>query len=90
MGRREVAQHLLPTFIREVTGQREIPFGDCTLQANDTFLGTELCEELFTPDSPSTHLGLDGVEIICNSSAVCFSSPCSFLDVVFQHLNSDL
>ena len=39
------------------------------LEANDTSIASEMCEELFTPDCPSVHLGLDGVEIICNSSA---------------------
>ena len=28
-----------------------------------------MCEELFTPDAPNIHLGLSGVEVICNSSA---------------------
>ena len=62
--------HLLQSAaLRELTGQRTVKFGDCVIEANDTTIGTEMCEELFTPDSPSMHLGLDGVEIICNSSA---------------------
>lgn len=55
--------------MRELTGQQYVPFGDYVLEANDVTIGTEMCEELFAPDSPSMHLGLDGVEIICNSSA---------------------
>lgn len=60
---------MLPTELRELTGQRNIKFGDCVLQANDTSIASEMCEELFTPDCPNIHLGLGGVEIICNSSA---------------------
>ena len=67
--RGEWEDHLLPAPLREMTGQRSVKFGDCVVEANDTVIGTEMCEELFTPDSPSMHLGLDGVEIICNSSA---------------------
>ena len=55
--------------LRSLTGQREIPIGQVVLHANDMVLGNEMCEELFTPDCPSIHLALNGVEIICNSSA---------------------
>lgn len=34
----------------------------------DTCIGIELCEELFTPNSPHILMGLDGVEIFTNSS----------------------
>lgn len=34
----------------------------------DTCIGAETCEELFTPQSPSINMSLDGVEIITNSS----------------------
>lgn len=60
---------LLPMELQELTGQRYIKIGDVVLQANDTSIASEMCEELFTPDCPSIHLGLNGVEIICNSSA---------------------
>ena len=66
---KQYEEFLLPTELQEVTRQRHIKFGDCVLQANDTSIASEMCEELFTPDCPSIHLGLDGVEIICNSSA---------------------
>ena len=66
---KQYEEFLLPTELQQVTGQRYIKFGDCVLQANDTSIASEMCEELFTPDCPSIHLGLDGVEIICNSSA---------------------
>lgn len=59
----------LPQALREFADQSRVRFGDCVIEANDTKIGTEMCEELFTSDSPSTHLALSGVEIILNSSA---------------------
>jgi len=59
----------LPQTLKELGEDGSVRFGDCTLQTNDTTIGTEMCEELFTSDNPSTHLALNGVEIICNSSA---------------------
>ena len=67
-GRAEWTMFDLPPAIREVTGQEQVKFGDCVIKTNDTLIGTEMCEELFTPDNPGTHLALSGVEIICNSS----------------------
>lgn len=46
-----------------------MPFGDAVVKTRDTVLGVELCEELFTPNSPHIRQGLDGVEIFTNSSA---------------------
>lgn len=40
-----------------------------TFNKNSTCIGVELCEELFTPNSPHIHLGLDGAEIFVNGSA---------------------
>ncbi len=54
--------------IRSVTGQTSVPFGDAIVQTRDTTVGIELCEELFTPDSPHVALGLRGVEIVLNAS----------------------
>ena len=68
-GRREQVDYCLGKSISDATGQEYTKFGDCVLELNDTVIGTEMCEELFTPDNPSTHLGFDGVEIVCNSSA---------------------
>lgn len=59
----------LPQILKDFGDDGSVRFGDCILQTNDTKIGTEMCEELFTPDNPSTHLALDGVEIILNSSA---------------------
>ncbi|KAL7418938.1 glutamine-dependent NAD(+) synthetase [Cryptotrichosporon argae] len=66
---RQTEQHALPGIIREVTGQTHVPFGDAVVATQDTVIGVELCEELFTPDSPHIRMGLDGVEIFTNSSA---------------------
>uniref|UniRef100_A0A672GNW4 Glutamine-dependent NAD(+) synthetase n=1 Tax=Salarias fasciatus TaxID=181472 RepID=A0A672GNW4_SALFA len=49
--------------------QDTVPFGDCVLSTKDTCIGTEMCEEMWNPDSPHTYMGLDGVEIFTNSSA---------------------
>ncbi|KDN42871.1 carbon-nitrogen hydrolase [Tilletiaria anomala UBC 951] len=67
--RGQVEDFILPNDeIRLVTGQNSVPFGDAVIQRRDTSLGVELCEELFTPDSPHIALGLDGVEIFINAS----------------------
>ncbi|CAN3502701.1 hypothetical protein DICA1_E16512 [Diutina catenulata] len=58
----------LPSVIAEATGQRHVPIGDCVVATNDTRIGCETCEELFTPQSPHIDLALAGVEIFCNSS----------------------
>lgn len=38
------------------------------ISTRDTCVGAETCEELFTPDPPHGHMGLNGVEIFTNSS----------------------
>ena len=59
----------LPAILRAATGgQAIVPFGDGVVAALDTMLGSETCEELFTPDSPHIHMGLAGVEIFTNGS----------------------
>lgn len=48
----------------------DVPFGDAVVQTPDGLsVGIELCEELFTPNSPHIRMALDGVEVITNSSA---------------------
>ncbi|KAK8845384.1 NAD+ synthetase [Kwoniella newhampshirensis] len=66
---RHLEQHSLPGMIRRITGQTHVPFGDGVVSTEDTVIGVELCEELFTPASPHILMGLDGVEIFTNSSA---------------------
>ncbi|XP_025054581.1 glutamine-dependent NAD(+) synthetase isoform X6 [Alligator sinensis] len=65
---RHVEEYFLPRMIQEVTGQETVPFGDAVLATKDTCLGTEICEELWAPNSPHIEMGLDGVEIFTNSS----------------------
>ncbi|XP_007544049.1 glutamine-dependent NAD(+) synthetase isoform X1 [Poecilia formosa] len=66
---RQVEEYFLPRMIQEVTGQDTVPFGDCVLSTKDTSIGTEICAELWNPNSPHIQMGLDGVEIFTNSSA---------------------
>uniref|UniRef100_A0A8C6M106 Glutamine-dependent NAD(+) synthetase n=1 Tax=Nothobranchius furzeri TaxID=105023 RepID=A0A8C6M106_NOTFU len=66
---RHVEEYFLPRMIQEVTGQDTVPFGDCVLSTKDTCIGTEICAELWSPNSPHIQMGLDGVEIFTNSSA---------------------
>jgi NAD+ synthase (glutamine-hydrolysing) len=66
---RQTEEYLLPSFIRKITGQTHVPFGDAVIATLDTTIGCETCEELFTPESPHIDMGLNGVEIIANGSA---------------------
>ncbi|KAF2455564.1 hypothetical protein BDY21DRAFT_289192 [Lineolata rhizophorae] len=65
---RHVEQYYLPRIIQDIVGCIKVPFGDAVISTRDTCLGAETCEELFTPDSPHNHMGLNGVEIFTNSS----------------------
>ena len=47
---RVVEEYYLPEILRKATGQRKVPFGDGVLEAHDTSIGSEICEELWTPD----------------------------------------
>lgn len=66
---RQTERYYLEEVVRKVTGQHTVPIGDAVLSTLDTAVGCETCEELFTPLNPSTYMGLNGVEIILNSSA---------------------
>ncbi|KAJ2778766.1 glutamine-dependent NAD(+) synthetase [Coemansia interrupta] len=59
---------VLPPAVARITGQRTVPLGDALLDTADTCIGVELCEELFTPQSPHIAMSLAGAEIIVNSS----------------------
>ena len=63
-------EHFLPDEIRLASQgqQASVPFGDAVLAFEDSVLGVETCEELFTPAAPHIDLALSGVEIISNSS----------------------
>lgn len=58
----------LPSEIQKISGQKSVRFGDCLVSTNETKLGAETCEELFTPNSPHIAMALDGAEIFTNSS----------------------
>lgn len=58
----------LPNSIKELSKQEFVKIGDMVISTNDTVIGCETCEEMFTPQSPHVSLSLDGVEIITNSS----------------------
>lgn len=65
---RKVETFRLPISIVEVTKQAHVPFGDAALEFDDGSLGSETCEELFTPAAPHIQLALNGVEVISNGS----------------------
>ncbi|XP_067676851.1 glutamine-dependent NAD(+) synthetase-like isoform X1 [Haliotis asinina] len=65
---RVLEDHFLPRIIQNITGQSTVSFGDGVLSTPDTCIGSEICEELWTPASSHIDQSLDGVEIICNSS----------------------
>ena len=66
---RGIEEFILPRALRDITGQRDVQIGSLVLEALDCTIAIECCEELFTPNCTSIHLGLQGVDIICNSSA---------------------
>lgn len=66
---RHVEEYYLPRIIQKLQGGVvKVPFGDAVISTPDTCVGAETCEELFTPDGPHVHMGLNGVEIFTNSS----------------------
>ncbi|KAB8349479.1 hypothetical protein FH972_023506 [Carpinus fangiana] len=66
--RATVEDHRLPPALHKITGQTITPFGEGIIEAMDTVIAAESCEELFTPAAPHIELGLAGVEIFTNSS----------------------
>jgi NAD+ synthase (glutamine-hydrolysing) len=66
--RQDVEVFTLPRSIRALTGQHSCPIGNAVLECDDTTIGAETCEELFTPHSPHIEMTLNGVEIIANGS----------------------
>ncbi len=45
----QTEDYILPEFIRELTGQKSVVFGDAVLETLDTTIGYEICEELWNP-----------------------------------------
>ncbi|XP_061263316.1 glutamine-dependent NAD(+) synthetase isoform X5 [Bos javanicus] len=65
---RQTEEYFLPRMLQDLTKQETVPFGDAVLSTWDTCIGSEVCEELWTPHSPHVDMGLDGVEIFTNAS----------------------
>ncbi|KAL0934142.1 glutamine-dependent NAD(+) synthetase [Colletotrichum truncatum] len=66
---REAETYYLEDVAVQATGQKTVLIGDLILSTLDTAVSCETCEEMFSPLNPSTYLGLNGAEIILNSSA---------------------
>ena len=60
--------HGLSKILSDATGQSEVPFGMAILEAVDTKIGCEICEELWAPNSPHIDMALQGAEIFVNGS----------------------
>ncbi|KAM7183233.1 putative glutamine dependent NAD+ synthetase [Rhypophila sp. PSN 637] len=69
----EWEEYHLPPDLQKLQGRTHVPFGDCVISTPDTCFGAETCEEMFVPDAPHTHMSLDGVEIMTNSSGSHFN-----------------
>ena len=67
-GERIVEDYYLARIAQSLAGQMTCRIGDALISTIDSCMGTETCEELFTPRSPGLGMGLDGCEIISNSS----------------------
>lgn len=65
---RQHEKYVLSKELRAVTGQDRVPIGAFCIEADDCSLAAESCEELFTPKSPHISMGLNGIEILTNSS----------------------
>lgn len=63
-----VEDFYLPRIAQKLTGERKVRIGDALISTLDSCMGTETCEELFTPLSPGIGAALDGCEIFSNSS----------------------
>ncbi|GAA5917344.1 hypothetical protein JCM8208_000995 [Rhodotorula glutinis] len=68
MKHKQTEEFWLPKMIADVTGQVTVPIGHAVVATQDTCIGVEMCEELFTPAAPHIEMALDGVEIFTNSS----------------------
>ncbi|KAI9808621.1 MAG: glutamine-dependent NAD(+) synthetase [Sarcosagium campestre] len=54
--------------IQDIVGKTKSVIGDAVISCQDTVVGCETCEELFTPAAPHAQMSLDGIEIFTNSS----------------------
>ncbi|XP_014255127.1 probable glutamine-dependent NAD(+) synthetase [Cimex lectularius] len=65
---KHIEQFCLPKLITDINGQEFVPIGDAIIEAKDTSIGFEICEELWNPQSMHIGLAMEGVEIIVNGS----------------------
>lgn len=61
-------RHRLPSFVTAALGQETVPFGTAVLECTDTVFASEMCQELFAPNSQNILLALNGAEILANPS----------------------
>lgn len=61
-------QYYLPRMIQDIVGKKTTTIGDAVISCQDTVVGCEACEELFTPNAPHIQMSLDGIEIFTNSN----------------------
>jgi NAD+ synthase (glutamine-hydrolysing) len=67
-GAKYMEEFKLPAKLAKVQGSRTVPIGDAILEFNDTSMGIETCEELFTSNAPHIQQALAGAEIFSNAS----------------------
>lgn len=65
---RTLHDHALSDVLRKITKQTTVPIGLAVLATEETTIASEMCEELWTADSPHINLYLSGVEIVSNGS----------------------
>jgi NAD+ synthase (glutamine-hydrolysing) len=65
---RTLHDHTLSDVLRKITKQTTVPIGLAVLTTEETTIASEMCEELWTADSPHINLYLSGVEIVSNGS----------------------
>lgn len=65
---RTLHDHTLSDVLRKITKQTTVPIGLAVLATEETTIASEMCEELWTADSPHINLYLSGVEIVSNGS----------------------
>ncbi len=53
----------------ELGGDIEIKPGGCVFESHGSTIGIEICEDLWTPIPPSSHMSLKGADVIFNLSA---------------------
>jgi len=65
-------RYTLPEDIQAITQQTDVAFGIGIVEAQGVTIASEVCEELFTPESPNILFGLEGVDILSNGSGSHF------------------